>query len=204
MTYRWITLIVAITFCITSLTSSAASLEENVENCVGCHGSNGVSECLDMPTIAGISAGSHEDAMFTYLDEARPCAESEFRHGDTSRSKTDMCKITKALTEDEIIELATYFAEQKFVPMKQGFDAAKAKAGEAIHNRDCKRCHSDGGSNPDDDASIIAGQPIPYLEQTFKDYRSGEREQPKKMKVKMDALSDAEYDALVHYYASQQ
>jgi cytochrome c553 len=43
-----------------------------------------------------------------------------------------------------------------------------------------------------------------YLEATFAEYASGAREQDKKMKEKMDALSDADTTALIHYYASQQ
>ena len=43
-----------------------------------------------------------------------------------------------------------------------------------------------------------------YLQVTFADYASGDREQPKKMKDKMDLLSDADVVALLNYYASQQ
>ena len=43
-----------------------------------------------------------------------------------------------------------------------------------------------------------------YLEEQFADYRTGKREQPKKMQEKIDALSDADIKALVHYYASEQ
>ena len=56
----------------------------------------------------------------------------------------------------------------------------------------------------DDEASILGGQWAGYLRDTFAEYRSGEREQPKKMAEKLDPLSDADIEALVHYYASQQ
>ncbi len=204
MVHRWVVRSVVAVCCAVAVTSGAAGISDQVENCEGCHGANGVSECPDMPTIAGLSPGSHEDAMYAYIDGLRPCEKGDYRHGDTSRAATDMCVITKALSEDEIAELAEYFAAKKFVPMKQATDPEKAKAGEALHNAGCKGCHSDGGSNPEDDASILAGQPIGYLTNTFKEYSSGKREQPKKMQPKMDALSEADTEALIHYYASQQ
>lgn len=182
----------------------AGDIEAIAEDCMGCHGPAGVSQCPDMPTIAGISAGSHEDAMFAYLDGARPCETSEYRHGDTSRAATDMCQIAKAMSEDDIVQVAAFFAAKPFVAMKQATDAVKAKAGKLVHDQECKRCHSDGGSNPADDAGILAGQPMGYLERTFKELRNGTREQPKKMKPKMEALSDADAEALIHFYASQQ
>ena len=86
----------------------------------------------------------------------------------------------------------------------QDFDAALAEQGKAVHDAECGRCHSDGGANPDDEASILAGQWMGYLETTFAQYAAGEREQPKKMQEKLDALSADDTKALIHYYASQQ
>ena len=81
---------------------------------------------------------------------------------------------------------------------------ALAEAGAAIHEQQCDKCHSEGGSNVEDEASILSGQWIAYLENTFADYLSGDRPQDKKMKEKLDALSADDVNALVHFYASQQ
>ena len=43
-----------------------------------------------------------------------------------------------------------------------------------------------------------------YLRITFTQYAAGEREQPDKMKEKIDSLGQADVEALLHYYASQQ
>jgi len=83
-------------------------------------------------------------------------------------------------------------------------DASVAEAGKAIHPREGDRCHSDGGSNPEDEAGILAGQWMDYLQLSFAEYKSGEREQPKKMKEKMDTLSADDEKALLHFYGSQQ
>jgi cytochrome c553 len=43
-----------------------------------------------------------------------------------------------------------------------------------------------------------------YLQLAFAEYASGDREQLEKMQEKMDLLSAADVEALLHYYASQQ
>jgi sulfide dehydrogenase cytochrome subunit len=182
----------------------AGDLDAVVENCNGCHGNDGVSQWTDVPTIAGIPEFVHSDALYIFRDEARPCTETQYKQGDTSRAATTMCAITADLSDDMIDEVAAYYAGQPFVAAKQDFDAALAEAGKALHAAECDRCHSEGGANPEDEASILAGQQMGYLMDTFAEYRSGEREQPQKMEEKVSALSDDDVKALVHYYASQQ
>jgi sulfide dehydrogenase cytochrome subunit len=159
----------------------------------------------DVPTIAGVSPFVLEEYMFEYRDEARPCPDSKYRSGDTDRPATNMCNVAKELSEDEIPEIAEYYSGKTFVAAKQEFDAALAATGEGIHKRECEKCHSDGGSYADDDAGILAGQWMPYLEQVFADYASGERGMAEdKMQEKVDALDAESTKALLHYYASQQ
>lgn len=184
--------------------ASASDIDAIIEDCNGCHGDNGVSQWGDVPTIAGIDAFGTADALFMFRDEERPCSESEYRQGDTSRAATTMCALAADLSDDDIEVLGDTYAEFEFVPAVQDFDAALAEAGAAVHEQQCDKCHSDGGSNVEDEASILAGQWIPYLENTFADYLSGDRPQDKKMKEKLDALSADDVTALVHYYASQQ
>lgn len=181
-----------------------SELEALIHDCNSCHGDGGVSKWSDVPTIAGIDEFVHAEALYIYRDEARPCAESKFRQGDTGRAATSMCAIAAALDDETIEALAGHFAKLPFVAAKQPFDAALAATGKAIHERDCARCHSDGGANPDDEASILAGQWMDYLRAAFAEYASGEREQLDKMKEKMDPLSAADTEALLHFYASQQ
>lgn len=183
---------------------ASADLDALMQGCNDCHGDNGVSQSSDVPTIAGLAAIVHEDALYIYQDEARPCAESEYRQGDTSRPATTMCAIAAELSEDDIADLAEAYAELDYVAATQDFDAAKAAAGEAIHSADCDKCHSEAGMNPDDEAGMLGGQQMGYLRNTFAQYADGSREQPKKMQEKLDALSADDIEALVHYYGSQQ
>lgn len=182
----------------------AADVGTLVKQCEDCHGNKGVSEWDDVPTIAGISAPVHGDFLFAYQDKTRPCRESKFRQGDTSRPPTDMCAVAAKLSDTDIEGLAAHFAKLPFVPAKQKFDAAKAAAGKTLHARDCAKCHENGGRNPEDDASILGGQHLKYLQQALADLRSGEREATKKMGEKLSKWTDAEAEAAAHYYASLQ
>jgi sulfide dehydrogenase cytochrome subunit len=184
--------------------SQAADINAIANSCNDCHGKDGVSEWPEVPTIAGMPEVVHADALYIYADGDRPCSESKFRQGDTSRPATTMCKIASELSDDDKDGLAAHYANLPFVAAKQEFDPALASAGEAIHKSECDRCHSDGGSNPDDEAGILAGQWMAYLEASFAEYSSGEREQPAKMQEKIDALGADDIKALLHYYASQQ
>ena len=196
--------IVTVLFSFLAAASSAAELDAIIENCNGCHGDDGVSEWSDVPTIAGIPEYVHSDALYFFRDNERPCSESEYRQGDTSRPATTMCAVLADLSDDMLDEVAAHYAALPFVAAQQEFDAGLADAGKAIHDAQCDRCHSEGGTNPDDEASILGGQWMGYMKATFAEYASGDREQPKKMQEKMDALSEADTTALLHYYASQQ
>jgi sulfide dehydrogenase cytochrome subunit len=183
---------------------AVADVDALMEGCNGCHGDNGVSQSSDVPTIAGIPEFVHVDALYIYQDEARPCAESEYRHGDTSRPATTMCAVAADLSEDDIDALAAAYSALPFVKATQEFDAAKAAAGKALHESNCDRCHSEAGTNPEDEASMLGGQQMGYLRNTFAVYMDGSREQPGKMKEKLDTLSADDVESLVHFYGSIQ
>lgn len=182
----------------------SADMAATLENCNSCHGENGVSQWNDVPTIAGMDAFTQSDALFVYRDEERPCAESKYRAGDTERAPTTMCAVAAELSDDDIEAIAQHYAALPFVPAVQDFDAALAEKGAAVHKEACDRCHSKGGSSAEDEAGILAGQWMGYMRTAFAQYAAGERPQDKKMKEKMDPLSDADVEALLHYYASQQ
>ena len=115
-----------------------------------------------------------------------------------------MCAIARNLSDDELERVSEYYAAKPFVAAAAETDPDQSARGRQIHERECARCHPDGGSNPADDASILAGQTMDYMRQSFEDYRSGARYQTERMKERVDQLSDEDIDALVHYYASQQ
>lgn len=168
--------------------------------CEACHGPNGVSSETNIPTIAGIPEFNFFDQMLRYL-EGRPSASVNHVYGDTSQ-KGDMVTIVKSLSEAQIEELAKHYAGLEFVPAKQSFDQALAMKGKAIHAKSCENCHSDGGSNALDEASILAGQQKGYLATTLQQFKQGKRSVDKKMDEAFKGLSSDDLNALVEYYAS--
>lgn len=174
------------------------------EACADCHGKSGASTDPEMPIIGGLSEGYIIENMAKYKENKRACPEVKYPTGAKKGQATDMCRIAKELNAADNKAVAQHFAAQKFVPAKQAFDAAKAKKGEKLHERNCEKCHTEGGKVSDEDSGILAGQWKPYLEHTFKEYKDGKRAMPKKMKPKMEKLKQDDIAALIEYYVSQQ
>lgn len=180
----------------------AADVNKLVENCAACHGKDGASTESDVPIIGGLSAPFMSDSLTAYKKKERPCPETKYRDGAKKGQKTDMCQVSKDLSDADIKQVAEYFAGKKFVRAQQKFDPALAAKGKVIHERSCDKCHSEGGGLASDDAGIMAGQWMPYLQDQFKDFMDGKRPMVKKMKPKMEKLKPEDIDALVHYYGS--
>ena len=194
----------ALLFGTPMIDAAAADVATLIGPCEDCHGKDGVSEEAEIPTIGGMSATYITDSLAVYRDKTRPCEEVKFPAGEHKGDTTDMCKIAKDLSEEDAGLVAEHYAGKPFVRAKQTFDAGLAETGKNIHALECKKCHEDGGSSPDDDAGILAGQWMPYLEDQFKEYASGKRPMPEKMKPKMEKLSEEDTKALLHYYGSFQ
>ena len=195
----------SVVFLVTLVSSaSAADVNKVVESCAACHGKDGASTESDVPTIAGYSAQYIIDSMAAYKKKQRPCPATKFRSGAKKGQPTDMCKTAGELSDDDAKAVAKYFAGKKFVRAKQPFDAALAKKGKQLHDVHCEKCHSEGGSLADDDAGILAGQHKQYLAEAFKEYASGKRPMPEKMKPKIEKLEKSDFDALLNFYAGAQ
>ena len=174
---------------------SGASAKMLANTCTGCHGFNGVSKGPATPSIAGLSVEYLTDMLKAY------------KSGETA--STMMGRITKGYSDEELAQVAEVYAKKKFINATgQKFDKKLAKKGRKLHNKYCEKCHSEGGTTADDDASVLAGQWTPYLQATLADFRAGKREIPKKMKKRLKKLIQKEGEdgikALLSYYASQQ
>ncbi|WP_457668758.1 c-type cytochrome [Thiolapillus sp.] len=173
---------------------------ELTDKCDSCHGKNGNSEDDKVPSIAGFSAVTLEEIIEDYKSEERPADKYKPKDGE----ETDMLEISKKLSDDDIKKVTAHYAAQKFTPHKQAFDAKLAKKGAKVHKKRCEKCHSDNGSNADDDAAILAGQWKGYLKRQMDLIISKERTVPKKMRKKIKKLKDGDVEALLEFYASQQ
>ena len=160
------------------------------DTCAGCHGTDGASVGPATPSIAGNSETYLVDTMLAFKSGERP--------------STVMGRIAKGYSEEEIKLMATVFAKQPVAITSQKLDAAQVAAGEKLFGKNCEKCHDKNGALADDDSGILASQWLPYLRYSMEDFKGGSREMAKKMKKKVDKLSDDELDALLQFFASQQ
>lgn len=162
--------------------------------CVGCHGSNGASKGPAIPTISGLSQDYFVDVMEKYASGDIP--------------STVMGRIAKGYSEEELTQLADYFAAKPFIRAKQEFDPDLATKGAELHKKYCEKCHEDSGRSTEDDAGILAGQWRTYLDWALSDFLDGGRITEKKMKKRLATVHTREgsagIKALVDYYASQR
>lgn len=203
-------------FCLNTASAEGASASMLADTCLGCHGPNGISEGPATPTISGMSEIYIIGAMLAYKydndeDKVDAIIEADTDLEDVeffARTSTVMNRIAKGYSEAEIKTLAKHFAEIPFENANQSADAGQAKAGAALHETHCEKCHEDGGSSAEDDAGVIAGQWVPYLQYTMADFASGDRDMPKKMKKQMEeahtAAGDDAMRDLIQFYANQK
>ena len=168
---------------------SAATPAMLSNTCNGCHGTDGNSAGMGNPSIAGLSVGYFETAM------------KQFRSGE--RPSTIMGRLAKGYSDEQLHAMAEHFAAKKFARAKQTFDAGKAAQGKELHAKRCNACHSQGGASSGA-GGVLAGQWKDYLQLSLDEFRSGKRKAPELMAKRLEGLADAEYDALINYYASQR
>lgn len=165
--------------------------------CDSCHGKDGSSEDGKVPSIGGMSEYYLQDTMMAYRSGDRPGVKYESKDGD----ETDMNKIAEALSEADVSALAAHYAAKSFSPHPQNVDAALVAKGKKLFAKRCEKCHSEGGSVASDDASILAGQWKPYLEEQFEMYAEGARPMPRAMYKKFRKLSEDDREAIVEFLA---
>ena len=181
----------------------AADLESLKTACDGCHGPNGVSANPAVPIIAGQKPEFIAKMLRGFQMWDRPCVKAVPGSGPQAGTKTDMCKIAGALTDEDITAVGAWYAQQSFVPANQAFDAALAQAGEAVHAENCERCHAQGGTLTER-APRLAGQWTEYLAATLSYVPTGERMCPPLMERKVSELGQEKVTQLLNYWASQQ
>ena len=174
------------------------------ERCADCHGKNGVSTESQIPIIAGYSSKYLVESIKNFKKKIRTCAEVTIPTGAKKGTKSDMCKVVADLSDADAEAVAKYLATQKFVRAKQPFDASKAQKGSAVYKLRCEKCHENGGSSPDEDNGILAGQWTPYLRDQLVGFRTGKRPIDDKMKLRLDKVTKEEEELLLHFFAAPQ
>lgn len=154
--------------------------------CTGCHGADGISRNPAWPNLA-----AQQEA---YLIEATKAYQSG------ARSNSMMVASAKALSEQDIKELAAHFAGLKAPPPPAAAAAAaEDAAGKALADN-CAGCHGDKGISSDPAWPNLAGQQRGYLVTALKAYRDGSRKN-EMMAGFATGLTDADIAALAGYYS---
>lgn len=177
-------------------TAAEIDVADLTGSCDGCHGTDGRSEDPETPSIGGFSEFAIMDLMQTYRDGLREGRRMERADG----IETDMVEVSQALTDQELEAVALHYADKTWVPHAQPFDAQRAKRGKAVHRVKCAKCHIEGGSIPEADLAILAGQWRNYLAAQFQAFDDKTRRMVPKMESKYESLSDADKQALVEFY----
>jgi len=161
--------------------------------CSGCHGTNGQSSGLAIPTISGLGVDYFIQIMQNY------------KNGKAA--STVMGRLAKGYTDDDFKAMAEYYAKQPFSVKAQEYDVAKAAAGAELHKEYCEYCHENGGKSAESSGTMLAGQWMKYLRFTIADLHSKKRNTNIKfMQKKLDELvkkvGEPGIENLVNFYGS--
>jgi cytochrome c553 len=195
----WITLVLSGSL----LTVAARAQEGSVDagrtksaTCAACHGLDGNSVTPDWPSLAG----QHTIYIVRQL--------KAFKAGD--RVNVTMKPFADMLTDQDMADIAAYFAAQKPVP--KGADPALVNLGQQIYRGGvpqrgiaaCIACHGPSGDgNPLAAYPRLSGQHSTYVARTLGEYAAGTRRSDvdlnQMMRNEASLLRDDEIKALASY-----
>ena len=163
--------------------------------CIGCHGSEGNSDVLIYPNLSN----QHPEYIAKQLVNFK----------NKSRVNYAMNQFAGAMTEDDIADMAAYFADPAAVanvvprkvmaaaPITEAVIAGKAKA--AV----CAACHGADGNSPVAIYPKLAGQSAGYIVKQLQEFKAGTRKDPV-MAPMAAALSEQDMQEIASYYAAQK
>jgi len=154
------------------------------EGCANCHGVDGNAGKANMPTLAGQDSKYFIKAMKHYKDG--------------KRLHQKMFEAVEDLSEQDMIDLATYYAAQE--PERRGV-RTPLKSTEWIAR--CERCHGIDGNSSDPRFPMLAGQDASYLIKMLND-KSEEESGSTTMHAMADPLSAMDIERIASYFAFQQ
>lgn len=169
--------------------------------CVACHAADGNSAIPANPSLAG----QHPEYTYKQLRNFKP------QDGKPAeRNNGVMAGMVAALSDDDMKNLAAYFAAQK-PKLRAARDAALAKQGEAIYRGGivakgvaaCSSCHAPNGVGMPAQFPRIAGQHAEYTAAQLTAFRSGQRVNDPAQMMRMVAakMNDQEIKAIAEYIA---
>ena len=168
--------------------SRAETIGERAGLCAACHGENGVPQQQSTPIIWGQNQGY----LFLQL--------RDYQRG--TRTSEQMSPLASALTRDEMMALAEYFAQRPWPNLRQPSapEAVAAQALRANASVGCTTCHLEqylgAGTVP-----RLSGQRQDYLARTMTEFRAHVRGNNPGMSDLMNVTSEEQIAALAKYLA---
>ena len=163
--------------------------------CAGCHGADGNSVATAFPKLAG----QQKKYLLREL--------MDFKSG--KRASEIMAPVMATLSENDLTELAVYYARQKPAPGVAG-DPALLALGKDLYLKgnsktdvpSCESCHDETG-NGDGKFPRVAGQHVDYTLDQFRLYAAGKRTNGARvMQAVAERMSEQEARAVAEYIAS--
>ncbi len=165
-------------------------------SCAGCHGADGNSLVPNFPKLAGQHAA--------YLSKQL----RDFKSG--ARKDPTMAPMAAPLSEQDIEDLAAFFASQAITPGKANPElvelGAKLYRGGNVDSgvAACIACHGPTGTgNPAANYPRIGGQQAAYVVKALKDFKSGARSNDANQMMRSIAskMTEEEIKAVAEYIA---
>jgi cytochrome c553 len=169
-----------------------AGLEEGrvkAQVCAACHGVDGNSSILSIPSLAGQPRQFITTALFM------------FREG--RRKHDQMTPFTAKLSNADLNDLAQYFSAQKLAPpVRQPQSEIVAKARAISEKNNCVACHT-ATLVGQQHIPRLAGQHKPYLLEQLKGFKAGTRsDYDGTMTSAAQALSVDDLEILAEYLST--
>ena len=162
MTRDFFAALVAGSLMVTSAAAADAARGQDMATaCAGCHGDNGNSKTENIPSLAGHPA--------PYLVVQLILFREQQRHNEV------MTPLAKALSDQDIENLAAYFSAQTRVPAGALPASPAADRGKASADAGrCGACHLPDYSGREQ-IPRLAAQRADYLVKAMRDYKAGKR-----------------------------
>ena len=175
-----------------TLTGDVARGEGLAYTCSGCHGVDTAVNTYPMyhvPKLGGQNADYIEIALQGYRDGSRNHATMQ-AHGTQ-------------LSDQDIADLAAYFASLQGNPETGIFKASAAEIAAGAENSvTCQACHGAAGIAASAQWPNLAGQHASYLLETMLQYKNGERQNAVMMPL-VAALDEDTLAEIAAFYAAQ-
>ncbi len=153
--------------------------------CAKCHNKDGISDDIEIPSIAGQRATYMYKQMVDYKNRVR--------------ENKDMFKAMRKLSEEQMIHISTWYASLERPPKVGGERLLVVKVCDSCHEKEVVE-----EDNLIEVAPILSGQIRQYLENSMQAFKQDERSNDlfDRMQSVTHKLNDKEIKQLARYYGT--